>query len=85
MINHVLFCYIKMCIMNILIVMYSQLPTGECLVVYRAGYLEFYEISYLWYTLFAVVVVNVVGTIVSFLTGIYQGVVFASQTLRDAT
>ncbi|KAI0224226.1 Sodium-coupled monocarboxylate transporter 1 [Lamellibrachia satsuma] len=35
----------------------------------RAGYLGFYEISYVWYSLFAVIVVNVVGTIVSLLTG----------------
>ncbi|KAI0212781.1 Sodium-dependent multivitamin transporter [Lamellibrachia satsuma] len=35
----------------------------------RAGYLSFYETSYLWYGLFAVLVVNIVGTVVSALTG----------------
>ncbi|KAK2170802.1 hypothetical protein NP493_1139g00056 [Ridgeia piscesae] len=34
----------------------------------RAGYLEFYETSYLWYSLFGAVVVNVVGWLVSALT-----------------
>ena len=35
----------------------------------RAGYLDFYALSYMWYSAFAVVVVTVVGLAVSFATG----------------
>ncbi|KAI0219767.1 hypothetical protein LSAT2_028709 [Lamellibrachia satsuma] len=35
----------------------------------RAGYLSFYETSYLWYGLFGILIVNIVGTVVSALTG----------------
>ena len=59
-----------------------EITTGDCFVVCRAGHLGFYEISYMWYSLFAVIVVNVVGTIVSLLTGIYHGVLFVCQTTR---
>jgi len=41
-------------------------------VVCRAGYTSFYEISYLYYSLFAVIVVNVVGTVASLITGGYS-------------
>ena len=64
-------------------VMYSRLQTGDCLVGCRAGYLSIYEISFMWYTLFAVIVVYVVGTIISLLTGIYFGFLFAYQTIHD--
>ena len=36
--------------------------------IFRAGYLSIYELSYMWYSVFAVVVVNVVGAVVSLLT-----------------
>ena len=35
----------------------------------RAGYLDFYALSYMWYSAFAVVVVTIVGLVVSLATG----------------
>lgn len=35
----------------------------------KAGYISFYQISYLWYSAFAVFVTTVSGLIVSFMTG----------------
>ena len=43
------------------------------LVIFRAGYLSVYELSYMWYSAVACVTVTVVGLIVSFVTGTVQG------------
>ena len=39
---------------------------------FRAGYVEIYRVSYMWYSTIAVMIVSVVGLIVSFITGTYN-------------
>ena len=50
---------------NFLLLWYNLHYVSIC----RPGYFGFYEISYMWYSAFAVIVCHVVGIPVSLLTG----------------